>query len=182
LKANSKPGKKFLTSKGKAKIISIVYTRSDACGAAETWGQYLGGTQEELQGVGIFGDPGLADAVAKDKLGVGFNNTIYAYDIKTGMKRDGIEIIPIDINGNGMIDPEENFYNTFDEILKAIGNGIYPSPPARELYFVANGKPQKDVVLEFIKWCLIDGQQFVTEAGYVPLKQNVIDSYLKLLE
>jgi phosphate transport system substrate-binding protein len=177
-----KTWEEILDLKGKSKDNLIVYTRSDACGAAETWGQYLGGTQEELQGVGIFGDPGLADAVAKDKFGVGFNNTIYAYDIKTGMKRDGIEIIPIDINGNGMIDPEENFYNTFDEILKAIGNGIYPSPPARELYFVANGKPQKDVVLEFIKWCLIDGQQFVTEAGYVPLKQNVIDSYLKLLE
>jgi len=172
----------FLELKGIGNTNLIVYTRSDACGAAETWGQYLGGSQEELLGIGIFGDPGLADAVAKDPLGVGFNNTIYAYDIKTGKKRKGIEIIPIDINRNGQIDPEENFYESFDNILKAIADGFYPSPPARELYFVANGKPQKQVVIDFIKWCLSDGQEFVTEAGYVPLKQNVIDSYLKLLE
>jgi phosphate transport system substrate-binding protein len=177
-----KTWEEFLEIKGQGKTDLVVYTRSDACGAAETWGQYLGGSQEELKGIGIFGDPGLAEAVTKDIKGVGFNNTIYAYDIKTGKKRDGIEIIPIDINGNGQIDPEENFYDTFDQILKAIADGIYPSPPSRELYFVANGKPQKEVVIDFIKWCLTEGQQFVTEAGYVPLKQNVIDPYLKLFE
>ena len=40
-----------------------VYTRSDSCGAAETWAQYLGGEQEDLKGVAVYGDPGLADAV-----------------------------------------------------------------------------------------------------------------------
>jgi hypothetical protein len=38
----------------------VVYTRSDACGAAETWALYLGGKQEDLQGTAVFGDPGLA--------------------------------------------------------------------------------------------------------------------------
>ncbi|HPG33431.1 MAG TPA: substrate-binding domain-containing protein, partial [Lentimicrobium sp.] len=127
----------------------VIYTRSDACGAAETWAKYLGGKQEDLLGIGIYGDPGLADAVAQDKLGVGFNNTIFAYDINTGKKRPGMEIIPIDINGNGKIDPEEDFYETFDGVLKAIADGVYPSPPARELYFVSKGKPQKQATLDF---------------------------------
>ena len=43
-----------------------VYTRSDACGAAATWAEYIGGKQEDLKGTGIFGDPGLAEAVVKD--------------------------------------------------------------------------------------------------------------------
>ena len=34
-----------------------VYTRSDAAGAAETWAKYFGKNQEDLQGVGVFGDP-----------------------------------------------------------------------------------------------------------------------------
>ena len=104
------------------------------------------------------------------------------YDIKTGKKRAGIEIIPIDINENGQIDPEENFYNTFDEVLKAIADGKYPSPPARELYFVAKGKPQKQSVIDFIKWTLTEGQKFVKEAGYVQIKQEKIDEYLGKLE
>ena len=155
-----------------------VYTRSDACGAAGTWAKYLDGKQENLKGVGIYGDPGLAEAVSKDPLGIAFNNTIFAYDIKTGMKREGIDVIPIDINANGKIAPNENFYNSFDNILQAIANGVYPAPPARELYFVAKGKPQKKAVLNFIKWTLTKGQAFVKEAGYVPIEQSKIESYL----
>ena len=42
-----------------------IYTRSDACGAAEMWAKYFGKKQEDLLGVGVFGDPGLAQAVKK---------------------------------------------------------------------------------------------------------------------
>ena len=159
----------------------VVYTRSDACGAAGTWAKYLDGRQEDLKGVGIYGDPGLADAVSKDAVGIAFNNTIFAYDIQSGKKREGIEIIPIDINENGMIDANENFYGSFDSILNAIASGVYPSPPARELYFVAHGKPQKQSVIEFMKWVLTKGQVYVKESGYVPLDQNIINAYLEKL-
>lgn len=170
---------KLLKVAGKGKV--MVYTRSDACGAAETWAKYLGGKQENLLGIGIFGDPGLADAVAKDKYGIGFNNTAYAYDVKTGKKRKGMDVIPIDINGNGVIDPEENFYDSFESVLKAIADGIYPSPPARELYFVSKGKPEKKATLDFIRWCLTDGQKYIMEAGYVPIEQEKIKHYLDQL-
>jgi phosphate transport system substrate-binding protein len=156
----------------------MVYTRSDACGAAETWAKYLGGHQEDLDGIGIYGDPGLAEAVVNDIHGVGFNNTIFIYDINTGRKRPGIEVIPIDINGNGKIDPEEDIYDSFQDILQAIAAGMYPSPPARELYFVSNGFPKKQSVIDFIRWTLTDGQKFVTEAGYVPLDQETINAEL----
>ena len=163
------------------KLEMSVYTRSDACGAAGTWAAYLNGKQENLLGIGIYGDPGLAEAVAKDKAAIGYNNTIFAYDIKTGKKRPGIEVIPIDINENGLIDPEEDFYNTFESILKAIALNHYPSPPARELYFVSKGKPTKQSTLDFIKWTLTDGQAFVKEAGYVPINQSQIKKYLEKL-
>jgi phosphate transport system substrate-binding protein len=159
-----------------------VYTRSDACGAAETWAKYLGARQEDLKGVGIFGDPGLAEAVAKDPAGIGFNNTAFAYDIKTGTKREGLEVIPLDINGNNMIDPEEQFYDHFEQLLKAIADGKYPSPPARELYFVSKGKPQKQAVIEFIQWTLTEGRKMIPEAGYVPISEEKVQSYLDKLK
>ena len=85
-----------------------VYTRSDSCGAAETWAHYLGKKQEDLKGVGVYGDPGLAEAVKRDVYGVGYNNLNYAYDAKTGLPVAGIQIIPIDVNENGKIDPAED--------------------------------------------------------------------------
>jgi phosphate transport system substrate-binding protein len=160
----------------------VVYTRADACGAAETWAKYMGGKQENLLGIGIFGDPGLAEAVIKDAGGIAYNNTNYVYDIKSGNKRPGIEVVPIDINGNRTIDADENFYDKVELVLKSIADGIYPSPPARELYFISKGKPLKPQVLDFIKWTLTDGQKFIAEAGYVPIDQNKLNYYLEQLK
>ncbi len=158
-----------------------IYTRSDACGAAATWAAYFNCHQEDLKGIGVFGDPGLADAVANDPLAIGFNNTIYIYDLETGHKREFLEIIPIDVNENGKIDEDENFYDNFGSVLKAISVGKYPSPPARELYFVSKGKPQNAATLSFLSWVLTEGQKYVSESGYVPLEKQIIEQQVAKL-
>ena len=159
-----------------------VYTRSDACGAAEMWAKYLGKKQEDLLGVGVFGDPGLAQAVKRDPLGIGFNNIGYAYDANTKKQIAGIRVLPLDINNNGKIDEDEKFYDSLNDLINAITTGKYPSPPARELYFVTKGKPQKKVVVEFIKWVLTDGQKFVHDSGYITLSKDKIDKELSKLK
>ncbi len=158
-----------------------VYTRSDACGAAQMWGEYLGKDQESLIGVGVYGDPGMADAVKNDIYSLGFNNVIYAYDLKTRKCYDKMGVVPIDLNSDGMINPDEDFYTTIDEITIATKTGKYPSPPARDLYFVSKGKPASPVVIEFLKWTLTDGQKFVEEAGYVNLSEEKINQELTKL-
>jgi len=159
----------------------VVYTRSDAAGAADTWADYFGGKQENIKGTGIYGDPGLAEAVGKDANGVGFNNVAYVYDVTTGKKRPGIDVIPIDQNDNRQIDPGEDFYENADSILQAISDGRYPSPPARDLYFITKGKPTDPAIIGFLKWVLTDGQQYVKQAGYVPLTDEVIKAQLDKL-
>jgi phosphate transport system substrate-binding protein len=146
-----------------------VYTRSDACGAAEVWAKYFGKKQEDLLGSAVYGDPGLALAVKKDPLGIGFNNIGYAYDYTSKKQVSGIRVVPLDLNNNGTIEANENFYDSMDGIVDAIATGKYPSPPARELYFVTKGKPQNDVLKEFIIWVLSDGQKFVRDTGYINL-------------
>ncbi len=167
----------------KSKTPIHIYTRSDACGAAEMWAKYFGKKQEDLLGVGVFGDPGLAQAVKRDPLGIGFNNIGYAYDAKTKLQVKGLRIIPIDLNNNGKIDEEENFYNSMNDLIAAIASGKYPSPPARELYFVCKENPKNNKVLkEFIKWVLSDGQNYVHEAGFIALPKDRIASETKKLE
>jgi phosphate transport system substrate-binding protein len=160
-----------------------VYTRSDACGAAEMWSKIYGKKQEDLLGVGVFGDPGLAQAVKRDPLGIGFNNIGYAYDATTKQQVKGIKVVPLDLNSNGKIDPDENFYNSMNDIIAAFASGKYPSPPARELYFVVKGSPKNNKILtEFIKWVLSDGQKFINESGYVVLPNEKIEAERKKLE
>ncbi|MDD4870894.1 MAG: PstS family phosphate ABC transporter substrate-binding protein [Kiritimatiellae bacterium] len=159
-----------------------VYTRSDACGAAETWAKYLGGNQQDLKAIAVYGDPGLAEAVRKDKLGIGFNNINFVYDAKTKVPVTGLRIIPIDVNNNGKIDKEEEFYSTLDELIAAIGDGRYPSPPARALHLVSFGQPKNKAVIEFLKWVLADGQKYVPEAGYINLPKDRLSEELKKFE
>ena len=144
-----------------------VFTRSDACGAAETWAKYLGAQQEDLLGIAVYGDPGLLDAVIKDPLAIGFNNLNYAYDVDTGLPVEGARVAPIDANDNGQADVDE-IYLTKEQAVNAVATNKYPSPPARDLNLVTRGQPD-GLTAAFISWILTDGQAFVDEAGYIAL-------------
>jgi phosphate transport system substrate-binding protein len=167
---------------GKVSVPVHVYTRSDAAGAGETWAKYFGKKQEDLLGVGVFGDPGLAQAVKKDPAGIGYNNLAYLYDLKTRKQIAGVHALPIDVNGNGKIDADENFYSTIDDLTKAIAEGKYPSPPARNLGFLFKGKPKKKELVEFVKFALTTGQKFVEENGYITLSKAKIQEELRKTE
>lgn len=159
-----------------------IYTRSDACGAAETWAAWFNSKQEDLEGTAVFGDPGVASVVQRDKIGIGFNNIAYAYDMKTKRPYKGIAVMPLDINENGRIDPDENFYKTSTELNAAIADGRYPSPPARDLYLVCNGKPDKPEVIEFLYFILTSGQQWASETGYIPISSEKLDEQIAKID
>jgi phosphate transport system substrate-binding protein len=149
-----------------------LYIRSDACGAGETWAKYLGKKQEDLKGTAVFGDPGAASVVQKDPLGLGYNNIAYAYDLKTKRPNAGVLVLPIDVNNNGKIDADENFYATSTQLITAISEDKYPSPPARDLYLIVNRKPSKPEVIEFLKFILTEGQKYNVPNGYITIPQT----------
>lgn len=157
-----------------------IFTRSDACGAAATWAEYLGGAQEDLLGLAVYGDPGLLDAVIKDPLAIGYNNLNYAFDIDSGLPVTGALVAPLDVDGNGQASPQEQ-YDTKLQAVDAVGSGAYPSPPARDLNLVTLGQPS-GLAKAFITWILTDGQQYVDEAGYIALPQAKLDEALGKLE
>jgi phosphate transport system substrate-binding protein len=95
----------------------------------------------------------------------------------------GLRVVPLYLNSNGKIDNDENFYDSMDDLIAAIGSGKFPSPPARELYFVMKGNPKNNKVLTgFINWVLSDGQKFVNEAGYIALPKERIDLEIKKIQ
>ncbi len=157
-----------------------VFTRSDAAGAPATWAAYLGMAQEDLRGIGVYGDPGVLDAVIKDPLGVGYNNLNYAYDASTGLSVEGAFVVPIDVNSNGLVDSEE-FFETKEQAVRAVAEGRYPSPPARDLNLVTLGKPSGQVK-SFIQWILTEGQEYVDEAGYIRLSERQLQEQRDKLE
>jgi len=149
-----------------------VFTRSDASGAAEIWAKFLGKKQEDLLGIGVFGDPGILEAVIKDPLGIGYYNLNYAFDADSDAPVAGATVLPIDLNHNGLADPDEVIDNR-TAAVDAIASGRYPSPPARTLYLVTRGKPTA-LAQNFLLWILTDGQMFVDASGYVQLSADLL--------
>ncbi|MGX8689021.1 MAG: phosphate ABC transporter permease subunit PstC [Bacteroidaceae bacterium] len=144
-----------------------VYTRSDACGAAQTFAAWFGAVQEDLGGTAVYGDPGISKAVIDDALGIGFNNMAYAYDSETLKMQTGLEVLPLDIDGDRSVSDDEKLYTTRSTIAKAIEEGRFPAPPSRNLYLVTNGVPADTAALEFLKFVITDGQAFNEPNGYV---------------
>ncbi len=156
-----------------------VYTRSDSCGAAESWAKYLGKKQEDLKGIGIYGDPGILTSVSKDPLGIGYSNFSYVFE-RNGSVLKGIKLVPIDSNGNGFAEKEE-VYKSREEASKAIIQNKYPV--RRKNYFFVRGKPE-GIVKEFIIFVLSDeGTKIVEEVRTsLPLPKEERERVLKLLE
>ncbi|QNL50200.1 substrate-binding domain-containing protein [Olivibacter sp. SDN3] len=160
-----------------------VYVRSDAAGAAETWAKFLDCSQEDLSGIGVFGDPGQAQAIMRDPLSIGFSNLNYVYSLKDRLPQPNVQIIPVDWNENGKIDPEEFFYQHLDSLNNAIGDGRYPSPPARTLGFLFHGRPENKTLLAFIEYILSpEGQARLPENGYVKLSEETVAAELKKIQ
>lgn len=157
-----------------------VYTRSDSCGAAAAFAKYTGNKkQEDLKGVGVYGDPGLLEAVKRDPLGIGYSNFSYVFT-REGKVINGMRLVPIDSNENGIADRDEVYENR-EQAIKAIRSGRYPA--TRKNYFFVKGKP-KGLVKEFIVFALSDeGVKIVDEvATSLPLTKEEREKVLESIK
>jgi len=163
----------------------IVLGRADASGAAKVWADFLGNyTQSDLQDkadANYSGDQAMCNGVQSNKNAIGFNNLNYAYNIENESFAEHIRPLPVDLNNDNILNKNENFYNNRRDLVAKVSEGIYPSPPSRLEYVVSKGSFQEPVK-KFIRWVLTEGQQFVTENGYVKLPKKEIEKELHYLK
>ncbi len=114
-----------------------VYTRSDACGAAASWANYLDNKkQDDLKGVGVYGDTGLIEATKRNSIGVGYENFSFVFT-REGKVLKGVKLVPIDSDENSVVEPDEVYENR-EAAIQAIRSGRYPA--TRRNYFFVKGK------------------------------------------
>jgi phosphate transport system substrate-binding protein len=163
-----------------------VYSRSDPCGAAEAWVKYLGDyTQDDIPTIEeitkVKGDDSMSKSIASDPLGIGYSNVNYIYSNTTKTPKEGIVVIPLDLNENGIIDPSENFYGSRDDVVNAEINNTLPSPPSRLVYLVTLNN-FTGITKDFVRWILTDGQQYCFNNGYGAVPSDILDDQLQMLE
>lgn len=160
----------------------MVHTRADSSGAAVIWSHYLGIRNSELTGIKVEGDEGMVQAIKNEPLSLGYCNAHYAYDYINHSLYEGLELIPIDINNNGKIDTNEEFFETICQSDKIAFMGKYTVHLCREIALVSHGKPTDANIIEFIRWIYTDGQSVAREKGYAELKNCIVEDYLDLLD
>ncbi len=159
-----------------------IFTRSDASGAASVWAEYLGCKQESLRGTGVYGDAGMSQVIRTDAYALGYDNLRYVYDITTADVYPGLQVVPIDLNDNGRLDPDEDFYSDVRSFNQAVKNGLYPYPLSRDLYFVINPAKVRPETLDFLHYVLNEGQAFVSPSAYINLSSEDISTERQKLE
>ncbi len=162
-----------------------VYSRSDVCGAAQTWAIYLGNyTQDDfptVEGVTkVKGDDTMSASVSGDPLAIGYSNVNYIYSNSTMQPKTGLIPVPLDTNGNGIIDSAENFYATRSDVVNAEISGALPAPPARLVYLVTMHN-FTGATKDFVHWILTDGQKITNANGYAPVPTDLIPAQLKII-
>ena len=65
--------------------------------------------------------------------------------------------------------------------MNCVATGRNPSPAARDVNLVTQSQPS-GMVKAFIAWVLMDGQNFVGEAGYITLPKVKLDEELRKLD
>jgi phosphate transport system substrate-binding protein len=104
-----------------------------------------------------------------------------AYDPLTRNEIEGIKVIPIDCNANGILDEKENFYEDLDELQRAIWLGKYPCHAYIDHYMLIKGDPAGRWQTDFMKFVLSDGQKTIQKEGFISPTARIIQGEMHKL-
>lgn len=159
-----------------------VYIRADESGAADLFAGFLYKKSADLKGIGVTGDEEMIEKIQNDIMSIGFCNFSYAFEIGTGERRKGIQVIPCDLDFDNKIDRVEMPFANLEEAHRSLWLGFYPDDLCRELTLGFAGKPEDPAVIEFLYFVLGDGQNSIKTVGLCPLNNIYIRDAIQKLE
>jgi phosphate transport system substrate-binding protein len=174
-----------------------VYVRSDASGTTATFAKWLETADENTNANGaeyewglghsevvawpgthssVDGNPGVASGVEGDAQGIGYVGLAFMEDLTvvdlynpgigdyvTPSLENALKALPDEIT-----DPGQNLMNSNN-------TGAYPI--ARLLYYLVNPDNLHWYTIAFLNWVLVQGQQYISTVGYVPISGTSAATY-----
>jgi phosphate transport system substrate-binding protein len=160
----------------------VVFTRADESGAADVWASFLWKERTALKGIKVVGDEEMIKSIQGNPLALGYCNFAYAFDTITGDRIKDIQVIPIDLDFDKLIDKKEVPFSNINKAHRGLWLGYYPKNLTRELTFGSIGKPTDTAVLAFINYTLTIGQSQVARSGFCELNNVYIRGVLNNLK
>ena len=182
--------------------ITVVH-RSDGSGTTYIWVDYLAKVSSEWKqkvgvntsvnwpvGVGGKGNEGVAGLVKQTPGSIGYVELIYAlqnqisYGMVQNLAGNFVAASTESVTAAAAGAAQEMPADFRVSITNAPGEAAYPisSFTWLLLYEDPEDKAKAQIMVDFIKWALTDGQKFARELGYAPLPQVVVDMETKVLQ
>ena len=161
---------------------AVVYTRADESGAAVIWANFLWKESTDLKGIKVKGDEEMIRSIQGNPFAIGYCNFSYAFDSVTGDRLKDIQVFPIDLDFDKIIDKKEIPFTNVNKAHRAFWLGYYPKNLTRELTFGSVGKPTDLLILEFLNYTLTLGQSVVGKSGFCELNDVYIRSAIERLQ
>ena len=111
----------------------------------------------------------VISGVGKNPYAIGFCRLTDVMDPKTQTIKDNLRLLPLDRNGNGLIDYSEKIYDNANTLARGVWIGKYPKALFNNIYTVAKVQPENIAEIAFIKWVITDGQKYLSVNGYSDL-------------
>jgi phosphate transport system substrate-binding protein len=181
--------------------ITVVH-RSDGSGTTYIWVDYLSKVSPEFKtkvgvntavnwptGVGGKGNEGVAGLVTQTPGSLGYVELIYALQSKTSygsvqnMSGEFVKASVEAVTAAAAAAAGQMPADFRVSITNAPGKGVYPISSFTWLLLYENpkDKAQSQIMVDFMKWALSDGQKFAAGLGYAPLPAEVVKLELAAL-
>ncbi|MBS0011035.1 MAG: hypothetical protein KFF49_06480, partial [Bacteroidales bacterium] len=155
------------------------------CVGDESLKDYLAGflKDDRLKGNVVLAENNneLNELINKDKYSIGFTRLSSLIDYENSSIREGIQVVPIDINANGKLDHNENIYTCLNDLNRGVWIGKYPGSLCRNIHIVSGRAPLAETETAFVQWILSGGQAYISEAGFSELIPGERQSKLQAL-
>ena len=154
----------------------VVYTRQQKSCAPISFANNYGHSFDDLAGTKVQGDDkALLYALKKDSLGISYNNLGYVYDINTRKIVDNVAVLPVDLNNNGKIDSDEQFYNSLDDVIAKYETTQSKLLATEDVNVIYSQKSTNPNIQVFLNWVLTDGQKYNHLVGFLNFNSSELN-------
>ena len=148
-----------------------IYTRLQKAGVPIAFSKYFGFEQKNIQGKAIAGaDEHLLKAILRDSIGLSYLPLSLIYDSETKRVKNGLTVLPVDLNGNDKVNDDEKFYEELSVVTERFDNASpkqIKNVPTEYLHLSVNKKGVSVDAITFLRWVVRNGEKDLHDFGYL---------------